>query len=183
MTDKLGKYRSKRNFQTTTEPVGIGQKIKNEKPIFVIQKHAAQNLHYDFRLEIDGVLVSWTIPKGPSLDPGQKQLAIPTEDHPIEYADFEGKIPKDQYGGGSVIIWDYGHYHPIDKTPEEMLQNHKIEIRLYGKKLRGGFTLIKMKGRDQWLLIKTKDEEADSETDILKSRPESAVSGQVIEEI
>lgn len=181
MPDKLEKYLSKRNFDRSKEPKG-GSKKKSLRPIFVVQKHNARNLHYDFRLEIDGVLASWAVLKGPSLNPSDKRLAMPTEDHPLEYAEFEGTIPEDEYGGGQVIVWDAGEYRRLkEESMEKMLGSGKIEIELMGEKLKGGFTLIRMSGRDQWLLIKMKDEQA-SEEDILNNRPESVLSGKKVED-
>jgi len=164
MDDKLAHYQKKRNFNKTTEPKG---KIQNSTiPVFVVQKHAATTLHYDFRIEINGVLKSWAIPKGPSKDPRDKRLAIPTEDHPMEYKDFAGIIPEGEYGAGKVEIWDHGTYEnllsdiPINKS----YSNGKIEIKLHGKKLKGNYSLFEMKnaktakGKPKpWLLIKMHD--------------------------
>lgn len=164
--DSLKSYKKKRDFTKTPEPAGIkNSKKKTEKPLFVIQKHAASRLHYDFRLEIDDVLVSWAVPKGPSTDPREKRLAIRTEDHPMDYVDFEGVIPEGQYGGGTVMIWDYGTYKNIKKKGgklvpmEQCLKDGQIEVWLYGKKLQGGYALhLFKKEHDQWLLVKMKDE-------------------------
>jgi DNA ligase D-like protein (predicted 3'-phosphoesterase) len=160
MEDKLSHYHKKRNFSKTTEPKG---KIQDSPvPVFVVQKHAATTLHYDFRIEIDGVLKSWAIPKGPSMDPHDKRLAIPTEDHPMEYKDFAGIIPEGEYGAGTVEIWDHGTYENLLNTPmSKSFANGKIEIKLHGKKLKGSYTLFAMKnavaqnGKTKpWLLIK-----------------------------
>jgi DNA ligase D-like protein (predicted 3'-phosphoesterase) len=163
---KLSQYQSKRDFTKTPEP--IGKKIKKEKnkPIFVIQKHIASHLHYDFRLEIDGVLVSWAVPKGPPTKIGEKRLAIMTEDHPMSYAKFEGTIPQGEYGGGTVMVWDYGTFNNIkthdDKAVpiEKSLQNGQVEVHLDGAKLKGNFALIKFNKpgtKKEWLLVKMKD--------------------------
>src|SRR5258705_751064 len=167
----LEEYRKKRNFKETPEPPGTEKRPRRspKRPIFVVQKHQATALHYDFRLEIEGVLVSWAVPKGPSLNPSDKRLAIRTEDHPIEYADFEGLIPKGQYGAGSVMLWDKGTYSPDgDLSPEQQLAKGEIKVVLQGKKLRGGFVLIRPGGRladpgkkTRWLLIKRRDDYAD----------------------
>ncbi len=132
---------------------------------FVVHEHHATHLHYDFRLEMDGVLKSWAIPKGPSMNPTDKRLAIMVEDHPLEYAKFEGVIPEGHYGAGAVVIWDKGYYLPLeDKRPEEQLKTGKISFVLKGQKLKGGFTLTLLRGRgsgNQWLLIKKKDDQVD----------------------
>lgn len=140
--DSLKKYREKRDFRRTSEPAG-GSRQSSGKPIFVIQKHAATNLHYDFRLEVDGVLKSWAVPKGPSTDPGEKRLAVPTEDHPMEYAEFEGVIPDDEYGAGTVLVWDTGSYRNLRAGKDddgasmaEALKDGKVEVWLEGKRLR-----------------------------------------------
>lgn len=160
-------YQSKRNFKTTPEPAS-GKKIAHQKKLaFVVQKHAAGHLHYDFRLEVAGVLKSWAVPKGISLNPADKRLAIMVEDHPYEYLHFEGTIPPGNYGAGTVMVWDTGVYEPLDakmelgdtKTMLEGLQKGDISFRLKGEKLHGLFSMIKMKNREnQWLLIKRKDD-------------------------
>jgi DNA ligase D-like protein (predicted 3'-phosphoesterase) len=157
---------------------------KSKDPIFVIQKHQASRLHYDFRLEIDGVLKSWAIPKGPSTNPKDKRLAVPTEDHQIEYADFEGVI-SEGYGAGTVMVWDTGTYKNISKQVSmvKCYKNGRIEIFLHGKKLKGAYALVKFASKSQWLLIKMNDEYADSKHDIVKTKPDSAVSGRSIKEI
>ena len=183
----LKDYKRKRDFEKTTEPEG---QIKKERvELFVIQKHDASKLHYDFRLQIDGVLKSWAIPKGPSLDPSQKRLAIPTEDHPIEYADFEGIIPENNYGAGKVIIWDKGFYeNKTEKngqkiTIKDAYDSGHITVILNGKKLKGEYGLIKMKGSDKWLLIKKDDSFADRKNDVLEEYPESVLSDKDIDEL
>ena len=183
--EKLRAYTGKRDFKQTPEPAG-GGKESSPKPIFVIQKHDASSLHYDFRLEVDGVLKSWVIPKGPSTNPQVRRLAIATEDHPLEYADFEGVIPSGQYGGGTVMVWDTGAYENMaeqDGTPismEESIRAGRVVVWLQGKKLRGGFALISLGGR--WLLVKMHDEEADA-GDIIRTQPNSALTGRSLEEI
>ena len=169
----LTKYNKKRSFTKTPEPRGIVKKKTknvNALPMFIVQKHDASRLHYDFRLEIDGVLKSWAVPKGPSLDPNEKRLAIMTEDHPLSYATFEGTIPKGEYGGGEVIVWDKGVYTSAEtKDPNESrkkikegLRKGDLKIVLYGEKLKGAFALVKLKTGEPnaWLLIKKKDEYA-----------------------
>lgn len=148
--DPLQKYRSKRDFRRTGEPSGEGQAGAGVEPIFVIQKHDASTLHYDFRLEVDGVLKSWAVPKGPSTDPRVRRLAVPTEEHPMEYADFEGVIPEGEYGGGVVMVWDCGTYRNLraekgedGATMDEAIDGGKAEVWLEGRKLRGGYVLIR----------------------------------------
>src|ERR1700754_2246289 len=154
-------YKQKRDFTKTKEPKG--RKLRGKGDSFVVQKHAASHLHYDFRLELDGVLKSWAVPKGPSLDPDDKRLAVEVEDHPIEYATFEGTIPEGQYGGGTVMVWDQGTWEPKDgMDPRAALRAGKLEFQLHGKKLSGGWMLVRMGGRSgskpQWLLRKHDDE-------------------------
>ena len=190
--DNLKTYREKRDFRRTREPAG-GGKGSSGRPIFVIQKHDARNLHYDFRLEVDGVLKSWAVPKGPSTDPSVKRLAMPTEDHPLEYADFEGVIPEGEYGGGTVMVWDTGPYRNLRAekeeedglSMEESVDDGKIEVWLQGEKLRGGYALIRTgKGDDaRWLLIKMNDDEADARRNPISTEPKSVLSGRTLEEI
>lgn len=182
----LSKYNQKRNFKSTAEPEGVVAKSENEL-LFVVQKHAASHLHYDFRLEIDGVLKSWAVPKGPSMNPDDKRLAMMVEDHPYSYKDFEGNIPEGNYGAGNVIVWDNGTYSPTDKDGniENKLKAgiHKghLSIILKGKKLKGEFSLVKLKGKQEnaWLLIK-KDDKYASDTDILKKN-KSVISKSTLE--
>ncbi|MEZ2126766.1 MULTISPECIES: DNA ligase D [unclassified Sinorhizobium] len=183
----LETYEAKRNFKLTPEP--RGKKGRSQGFSFVIQKHDATRLHYDFRLEMDGVLKSWAVTKGPSLDPEDKRLAVHVEDHPLAYGDFEGIIPKDQYGGGTVIVWDRGTWTPLDDPRKGYKKGH-LEFELDGEKLRGRWHLVRMhprKGekRENWLLIKGDDAEArrNGEADILEERPESAKTGRLIEEV
>lgn len=186
-------YNDKRNFNRTNEPKDTGSRKRSEKPIFVVQKHDASNLHYDFRVEVDGVLKSWSVPKGPNTSSLVKRMAIPTEDHPMSYADFEGVIIQGEYGGGTVMIWDKGTVESIrtseDGTPvslEESYEAGSMEIELHGKKLRGGYNLIRMKGgkmRGNWLLVKREDKYADARKDLLETQPDSAVSGRSLAQI
>jgi bifunctional non-homologous end joining protein LigD len=145
----LEAYRKKRDFAQTPEPPrDVRRAARRRKPIFVVQKHDASRLHYDFRLEINGVLTSWAVPKGPSMNPADKRLAVMTEDHPLEYADFEGIIPKGQYGAGTVMIWDKGWYELAgDASAERQLARGKIDMVLHRRKLRGGFTLVRTANR------------------------------------
>ena len=187
--NQLEKYREKRDFEKTPEPF-TSEKVSDE-PRFVVQKHDASKLHYDFRLEVNGVLKSWAIPKGPSTDPSQKRLAVPTEDHPLDYIDFEGVIPDRNYGAGTVIVWDTGSYHNLNEknshkiNMEESIDKGHVDIWLEGHKLKGGYALIRTgKGnRKFWLLLKKKDEKADKDKDILIDQPESVLSGRSIDEI
>ena len=163
MADALRPYINKRDFAITSEPTG-GKPSKAGQLSFVIQKHAASHLHYDFRLELDGTLKSWAVPKGPSLDPADKRMAVHVEDHPIDYGRFEGEIPKGQYGGGSVIVWDNGTWEPLG-DPQAGYAAGKLKFQLHGKKLSGGWTLVRMHGRgnerqEPWLLIKERDDAA-----------------------
>ncbi len=189
--DKLKEYKDKRDFAKTTEP-GRAKKKSSGKPSFMIQKHDARNLHYDFRLEVDGVLKSWAVPKGPSTDPSEKRMAIQTEDHPLEYKDFEGAIPEDEYGGGTVIVWDGGTYRNLraekedDKlSMEDSFEDGKVEVWLEGKKLKGGYVLIRTgkKNDKKWLFKKMKDDEANARRKPIKSEPESILSDKTIEEM
>jgi bifunctional non-homologous end joining protein LigD len=191
----LKEYQEKRNFKRTSEPPP--GKVPNNGPlIFVIQKHHARQLHYDFRLELDGVLKSWAVPKGPSLDPDVKHMAVMVEDHPLSYAAFEGSIPAGEYGAGEVLVWDTGSYSPDEggkllfndraAAEEQMrlgLEKGKLSFVLRGSKLKGSWTLVRMqKTEKDWLLIKHRDEYANADTDILKEE-QSALSGRTIEEI
>ncbi|MGC2593635.1 MAG: DNA polymerase ligase N-terminal domain-containing protein, partial [Xanthobacteraceae bacterium] len=180
-------YRKKRKFDVTSEP--RGGKIARRGNHYVIQKHAARRLHYDLRLELDGVMKSWAVTRGPSLDPAEKRLAVHVEDHPIEYNTFEGTIPQGEYGGGTVMIWDRGRWLPEGDPHKGYAKGH-LEFTLDGEKLHGRWHLVRMRTRDKdrhenWLLIKGKDEEARSERsgDILEEEPLSAVSGRSMEEI
>jgi bifunctional non-homologous end joining protein LigD len=182
-------YRKKRNFKTTPEPAGRVQRRGSREPMFVIQKHAASHLHYDFRLEHKGVLLSWAVPKGPSLDPHDKRLAMHVEDHPIEYGDFEGVIPPKQYGSGTVLLWDRGTWEPQGDVDAGYRQG-KLKFRLHGEKLSGGWTLVKSHGGKyggdkSWLLIKENDEYARSGADahLVDTEPDSVASGRSLDAI
>ena len=191
--DVLETYKEKRDFEKTNEPKPVrgSRSKKGHKPIFVIQQHDASHMHYDFRFEMDGVLKSWAIPKGPSTNPAEKHLAMETEDHPMEYAKFEGVIPEGEYGAGPVLIWDTGTYEDLkemqgkDISMQEMYKKGKIEIFLHGKKLEGAYALIKTKGMgdNKWLFFKMNDEYADARKNIVKSHPESVKSGKTIDKI
>lgn len=180
-----------RDFSRTPEPSGKAKTSRRGGlPFFVIQKHDASHLHYDFRLEIDGVLKSWAVPKGPSYDPGTKRLAMMTEDHPMEYGSFEGVIPAGNYGGGNVIIWDHGEWEYIEPgdDPAEGLKKGKLTFRLQGKKMFGEWALVKIRGRsnskgNEWLLLKHKDEWANPEVDVTEVAPLSVVSGRSVDEL
>lgn len=184
----LEAYRRKRNFERTPEPSGqAGAKARAKAaPRFTVQKHAARRLHYDFRLEHAGVLLSWAVPKGPSLDPHIKRLAMQTEDHPIEYGTFEGVIPKGEYGGGPVLVWDYGHWIP-EGDPDEGLRRGRLTFALEGEKLRGRWHLVRTlgEGGKAWLLFKSADAEARTgqDSEIVAQAPTSVLSGRAIEDV
>ena len=186
-TDRLREYKRKRDFKATPEPAGK-VRAKKGKLLFVIQKHRATRLHYDFRLEAAGVLASWAVPKGPSLDPGERRLAMHVEDHPMEYRTFEGIIPEGHYGAGEVIVWDEGTYELTDgDDPAKEIKKGKISFILHGHKLKGEFTLVKMRARsgesgEPWLLIKDKDRYVDPDWKI-DDHPKSVQSGKTIEGI
>jgi len=186
----LEKYRQKRDFTRTSEPAGSDDEISG-KHIFVVQKHAARHLHYDFRIEMDGVLKSWAVPKGPSLDPAAKRLAVHVEDHPMEYAEFEGTVPEGEYGGGTVMVWDRGFWEPLGDERAGYAQG-ALKFSLHGEKLRGSWALVRMKnrpgsrdGRENWLLIKERDGEAKTgdDAEITVQMPDSALTGKTMEEI
>ena len=183
---KLRSYRGKRDFSKTTEPAGGAAASGSAR--FVVHKHSATADHYDLRLEHDGVLLSWAVPRGPSLNPADKRLAVHTEDHPIEYIDFEGVIPEGEYGGGPMIVWDTGDWAPMEDV-DAGLKKGGFKFRLWGEKLKGGWMLTKLKGRpgdndkENWLLFKEHDPAVDTETDILAERPESVKSGLTTEQL
>lgn len=182
----LQEYYKKRDFDKTQEPRGKLHKSRAKGTVFVVQKHAARRLHYDLRLEIDGAMKSWAVPKGPSYDPKDKRLAVQTEDHPMEYNSFEGIIPEGEYGAGKVIIWDNGTYE-VKGDPLEAWEKGHLHVTFDGEKLKGEWTLVKTHGGEDnaWLLIKSKDDfvRSHDEYDVTKERPESVVSGLVLEEI
>jgi len=189
---KLAEYRGKRDFSRTAEPAG-GSTRSAHKPAFIIQKHAARNMHYDLRLEHDGVMKSWAVPKGPSLDPAVKRLAMEVEDHPIEYNKFEGTIPQGEYGGGTVMLWDRGTYSygGTNPDPVEGLQRGyekgDFKFVLNGKRLKGSWALVRMRGgrpgKPQWLLIKHNDEYAVPGSDVAAQHQTSVATGRTMDEI
>src|SRR3984957_10393005 len=194
LEDQLARYREMRDFNVTAEPRGnkgaIQAATQNGALPFVVQKHAATRLHYDFRLAWNGVLKSWAVTKGPSYFPGDKRLAVQVEDHPLEYGGFEGIIPKGQYGGGTVMLWDRGTWEPhVDVA--EGLKKGSLKFALHGEKLKGNWALIRMAGRaanetkPNWLLIKEHDaEERDADDEpITEQEPDSVASGRNMEEI
>src|SRR5664279_598105 len=181
----LDRYRRKRNFSVTSEPAGgaarITKKTAQQALSFVVQKHWASRLHYDFRLELDGVLLSWAVPKGPSFDPAKMQMAIHVEDHPLSYAAFEGTIPPKQYGAGKVIVWDHGTWAPVG-DPREGMQKGKVLFKLHGEKLAGLWELVRIAKpgdkQDPWMLFKKRDEWARplAEYDVIAALPDSVVA-------
>ena len=186
---KLKEYRKKRHFQVSPEPPGQEDPSAKKKAplIYVVQKHRASQLHYDFRLEWNGTLLSWAVPKGPSLDPAVKRLAMKVEDHPIEYATFEGVIPKGEYGGGTVMVWDSGIWKPDDEDADASLRRGELKFTLFGKKLRGSWVLIRTRGYGSssdrsWLLIKHRDAFATTE-DITTKAPRSLATNRLLAEI
>jgi DNA ligase D-like protein (predicted 3'-phosphoesterase) len=185
-------YRAKRHFGRTPEPAPAltSRRGRRRQPIFVIQKHDATAMHYDFRMEAGAVLKSWAVPKGPSLNPRDKRLAMATEDHPMSYARFEGVIPEGQYGAGPVIVWDTGTYRNLTQSrgeevpAEDAIARGHITFWLEGRKLRGGFALTRTgskRGREKWLLVKMADEQSDARRRPVNSQPESVLSGRTIE--
>ena len=186
----LDAYRKSRDFRKTPEPSGDAGGGSEQR--FVIQKHDASSLHYDFRLEMGGVLVSWAVPKGLSTDTRERRLAIQTEDHPVDYIDFEGVIPEDEYGGGTVLVWDTGAYRNLradkDDDGSDMqasLEEGQIEVWLEGKKLKGGYVLKRTDGgrKPKWLVIKMEDDEADARRNPVSTEPDSVLSGRSLDEV
>jgi bifunctional non-homologous end joining protein LigD len=175
---KLAEYNRRRRFNVTPEPAGKIGAARKEALEFVVQKHRASRLHYDFRLEHNGVMLSWAVPKGPSLDPSNKRFAMQTEDHPIEYNQFEGVIPEGEYGGGTVMIWDRGTWEPEVEDVGRALAKGDLKFMLHGQKLRGSWVLVRMRER-QWLLIKHRDKFA-STVDVTAAKPRSAVSRRTL---
>jgi len=184
----LARYRRKRNFKTTSEPAGDVGLSEWARLLFVVQKHRASHLHYDFRLEWKGVLLSWAVPKGPCLDPSVKRLAMRTEDHPLEYANFEGVIPEGEYGAGTVMVWDKGTWQPDSPDVDSALRKGDLKFTLHGEKLKGAWVLVRTPGygssagRSSWLLIKHRDEYA-TKRDILVERPYSVLTHRLLAEI
>src|SRR5205823_5867411 len=180
----LAEYRRKRRFGVTPEPAGGKQRRGGRRLVYVVQKHRASRLHYDFRLEWKGVLLSWAIPRGPSLDPAVKRLAVEVEDHPLEYASFEGVIPEGQYGGGTVMVWDRGTYYVYGEQPLKSLQEGKLHLVLDGEKAKGEWTLVRIRGRDnernQWLILKTG---ADAKAPSKKLEDQSVKTGRSMKQI
>ena len=180
-SSSLSEYKRKRKFDKTPEP-GPKKKRTRTGHMFVIQKHRATQLHYDFRLEVDGVLKSWAVPKGPSLDPAVKRLAMQVEDHPVDYAKFEGVIPEGEYGGGTVMVWDYGTYKPEETDDvEAALRKGDLKFTLDGGKLKGSWVLVRTRNR-QWLLIKHRDYYTTTE-DVTELAPVSILSRRSLAEI
>jgi len=172
----LAEYNRKRRFGVTPEPPGRMPARRTRSSLaFVVQKHRASHLHYDFRIEHEGAMLSWAVPKGPSLDPGVKRLAMQTEPHPMDYNQFEGVIPEGEYGGGTVMIWDHGTWEPEVPDVTRALQKGDLKFRLHGKKLRGSWVLVRTRDRN-WLLIKHRDAEASTSSDLTVSKPRSVVS-------
>jgi len=186
--DSLAKYHKRRKFAQTPEPRGKVIRKKSKKSIFVIQKHDASHLHYDLRLEIDGALKSWAVPKGPSTNPRDKRLAMPTEDHPMDYAQFEGTIPEGNYGAGTVMVWDIGTYKNIKEkdglSMSQCYKNGRIEVEFHGKKMHGAYALIRLKAaQERWIFLKMRDEYADARKKLVTSEPNSALTGRSLKEI
>lgn len=187
---KLTEYKKKRHFAVSPEPSGDPKEAKKKSAtlIYVIQKHRATSLHYDFRLEWDGTLLSWAVPKGPSLDPSVKRLAMQVEDHPIDYADFEGVIPEGEYGGGTVMVWDKGTWEPESPDVNAAIAKGDLKIILHGQKLKGSWVLVRTHGyggssKKSWLLIKHRDEFASATLDIAAEEPRSATSKRLLADI
>jgi DNA ligase D-like protein (predicted 3'-phosphoesterase) len=193
--DALQTYRGKRRFDRTAEPRGDGPASAGQAPCFVVQIHDARTMHFDFRLEVDGVLKSWSVPKGPAADPEVKRLAMPTEDHPLEYREFEGVIAEGEYGGGTVIVWDEGTYEPLTHDRHdrpvpfaEALEKGHVSFRLQGAKLRGGYALTRFRGgrgseRESWLLVKREDERAGGRDAPDPHRARSARTGRTLRQV
>jgi bifunctional non-homologous end joining protein LigD len=187
----LDVYRKKRRFDKTPEPSGDAKRKPGKdasKLVYAIQKHRATRLHYDLRLEWDGVLLSWAVPKGPSLDPTVKRLAHQTEDHPLDYADFEGIIPEGEYGGGTVMVWDFGSWMPESPDVGAAMKKGDLKFTIHGTKLHGSWVLVRIKswdkkgGDDNWLMIKHRDEHASTD-DVTLSHPWSVLTGRSLRQI
>lgn len=173
----LKEYAKKRRFDRTPEPRATV--AKKRSATFVVQKHRASALHYDFRLEADGVLKSWAVPKGPSLDPRQKRLAMQVEDHPVAYGGFEGVIPEGEYGGGTVMLWDCGSYEADAPDVGKALRAGELRFTLRGRKLKGGWVLVRTGGR-KWLLLKRKDASASADVDVTTAKPRSVKTRRLL---
>ena len=178
-TKKLEAYRAKRDFTQTSEPSGETAVAPAPRLRFVIQKHAATRLHYDLRLELDGVFKSWAVTKGPSIDPHDRRLAVEVEDHPLDYGDFEGIIPEGEYGGGTVMLWDRGTYEADVPDVGRALRAGELRFTLRGRKLKGGWVLVRTGGR-KWLLMKRKDASASASVDITTAKPRSVKSRRLL---
>jgi DNA ligase D-like protein (predicted 3'-phosphoesterase) len=196
MPRSLKEYERKRDFSKTKEPSGKGKKkvkARRKHPRFAFQKHSATSEHYDLRLEVDGVLASWAIPKGPSLDPRDKRLAMRTEDHPMEYLEWEGVIEEGSYGAGPMIVWDRGVFQNISETRrgeamelDEAIEKGDVKVFMLGEKIKGAYALVRTSkpgDREQWLFIKKRDEGADGRRKPTSSQPESVLSGRTIEQV
>jgi DNA ligase D-like protein (predicted 3'-phosphoesterase) len=196
MPRSLKEYERKRDFSKTKEPSGKGKKkgkARRKHPRFAFQKHSATSEHYDLRLEVDGVLASWAIPKGPSLDPRDKRLAMRTEDHPMEYLEWEGVIEEGSYGAGPMIVWDRGVFQNISETRrgesmelDEAIAKGDVKVFMLGEKIKGAYALVRTSkpgDREQWLFIKKRDEGADARRKPTSSQPESVLSGRTIEQV
>jgi bifunctional non-homologous end joining protein LigD len=187
----LAEYRRKRDFKKTSEPSGTAKRSRSKRALhFVVQKHAATRVHFDFRLELDGVMKSWAVPKGPSYDPSVRRLAVEVEDHPVEYNTFEGTIPEGEYGAGTVMIWDRGTYEPDEGGGAEALregyERGNLKIVLHGERLRGGWVLVRTHRpgtKNQWLLIKHRDEFASAKIDVVGKAMTSVKSDRTMDEI
>jgi DNA ligase D-like protein (predicted 3'-phosphoesterase) len=196
MPRSLGEYERKRDFSKTKEPSARGKrraKARRRHPRFSIQKHSATSEHYDLRLEVDGVLASWAVPKGPSLDPRDKRLAMRTEDHPLEYLEWEGVIPEGEYGAGPMIVWDRGVFQNISETRSgqpmdlsQAIEKGDLKLFMLGEKIKGAYALVRTGpagDREKWLLIKKRDEGADARRKPTSSQPQSVLSGRTIEQV
>lgn len=190
MADKLSRYRAKRDFTRTAEPQGSGSVVPSEQLRFVIQRHAARRLHYDLRLELDGVFKSWALTRESSLDPTVRRLAVQVEDHPLEYGDFEGTIPQGEYGGGTVQLWDRGYWAPEgDESAERALAQGELKFILMGERLQGRFVLVRMRKprasgeRENWLLIRHGKEGASAQARALLPEDRSVASGRTMAQI
>lgn len=192
-TDPLAEYRAKRSFDRTDEPSGDDVRTAGDDPLFVIQHHDASSEHWDLRLEVDGVLASWAVPKGPSTDPDERRLAKQVEDHPLDYADFEGHIPEDEYGGGDVVVWDLGPYRndTVDDDGEpvamrDAIDDGHVRVTLQGEKLEGAWALqqTSMNGDpSNWLLVKVDDDGADARRNPTSTQPESVLTGRTVDDV